>query len=104
MKSFYLFIFFSAYFISSAQTTVNLNYTGFSGSLSGKVIDSATGNPLPGSTVYIADLKLGVVADASGNYRFANLPIGNLPGGSTCDRPFHADKKCYRFNEICVGF
>jgi iron complex outermembrane recepter protein len=76
MKHLYLFILSSVYFTSDGQTTVNLNYTGFSGSLSGKVIDSATQKPLPGSSVYIADLKLGVIADAGGHYLFANLPYG----------------------------
>jgi len=76
MKHLYLFILFSIHFNSDAQTTVNLNYSGFSGSLSGKVIDSATEKPLPGASVYIADLKLGVIADAEGHYLFANLPLG----------------------------
>jgi len=76
MKLFYLFILFSTYFIADAQTSVNLHYTEYGGSLSGKVIDSATGKPLPGASVYISDLKLGVVADGSGNYLFANLPSG----------------------------
>jgi iron complex outermembrane recepter protein len=76
MKHLYLFILFSIHFILDAQTTVNLNYSGFSGSLSGKVIDSATGKALPGASVYIADLKLGVIADADGHYLFANLPLG----------------------------
>jgi iron complex outermembrane recepter protein len=76
MKHLYLFILSSVYFTSDGQTTVNLNYSGFSGSLSGKVIDSATQKPLPGSSVYIADLKLGVIADAGGHYIFANLPYG----------------------------
>jgi iron complex outermembrane recepter protein len=76
MKHLYLFILFSIHFSSGAQTTVNLNYSGFSGSLSGKVIDSATEKPLAGASVYIADLKLGVIADAGGHYLFANLPLG----------------------------
>jgi len=76
MKSILLFLIFSVYFTSTAQTSLEQNFSGFAGTLSGKVIDSATGNPIPAASVYIADLKLGVVADASGNYRFANLPSG----------------------------
>jgi iron complex outermembrane receptor protein len=76
MKSFLLFILFSVYFFSSAQTAAKWSFSGFLGTLSGKVVDSLTGKPLPGASVYIADLKLGVVADESGNYRFANLPSG----------------------------
>lgn len=76
MKSFFPFLLFSVYFISNAQTSDKRSFSGYSGSLSGKVIDSASGKPLPGASVYIADLKLGALSDESGNYRFANLPNG----------------------------
>ena len=76
MKTFLLFIFSGIYFISFAQTSSKKNFSGYLGTLSGKVTDSSTGKPLPGASVYIADLKLGVVANESGNYRFANLPSG----------------------------
>ncbi|HEX3080351.1 MAG TPA: TonB-dependent receptor [Puia sp.] len=76
MKTFLLLIFSGIYFISSAQTSSKSNFSTYLGTLSGKVTDSTTGKPLPGASVYIADLKLGVVADESGNYRFANLPSG----------------------------
>jgi iron complex outermembrane recepter protein len=76
MKTFLLFIFSGIYFISPAQTIAKRNFSGFLGTLSGKVTDSATGKPLPGASVYIADLKLGAVANESGSYRFANLPSG----------------------------
>ena len=46
-----------------------------SGSLSGRITDSH-GAALPGATVYIPDLKLGVIADSAGNYRFNTLPSG----------------------------
>ena len=45
------------------------------GSLSGKVTDK-TGAPLSGATIYIPDLKLGVVADTSGYYHFNSIPSG----------------------------
>ena len=35
-----------------------------------------TGKPISCATVYIADLKLGAIADASGHYHFNNLPSG----------------------------
>ena len=76
MKPFYLFLLLSIYFHSTAQTNARRNFSGFSGSLSGKVVDSATHNPIAGATIYIADLKIGAIADESGNYRFANLPSG----------------------------
>jgi iron complex outermembrane receptor protein len=77
MKSFLLFIFFSIYFISFSQTGAKRNFSGLLGTLSGRVVDSASGKPLAGASVYIADLKLGVTADESGNYRFNNLPSGD---------------------------
>lgn len=77
MKSFLLFIFFSIYFISFSQTVARRNFSGLLGTLSGRVVDSASGKALAGASVYIADLKLGVTADESGNYRFNNLPSGN---------------------------
>jgi iron complex outermembrane receptor protein len=45
------------------------------GSLSGRITDK-TGAPLAGASVYIPDLKLGVVADTGGYYRFGSLPSG----------------------------
>ncbi len=45
------------------------------GSLSGRITDNK-GTPLPGASVYIPDLKLGVVADTGGNYHFNTLPSG----------------------------
>ena len=77
MKTFLLFIFSGIYFISSAQTSSKRNFSGYLGTLSGKVTDSSTGKPLPGASIYIADLKLGVIANESGDYRFANLPTGS---------------------------
>jgi len=48
---------------------------GASGSLSGKVTEK-NGTPVSGATVYIADLKLGVIADTGGYYTFSSLPSG----------------------------
>jgi iron complex outermembrane recepter protein len=76
MKYFLLFILSGIYFYSSGQTSLSRRISGYSGTLSGKVLDSATGKGLAGASIYIADLKLGVVCDEAGNYRFANLPTG----------------------------
>jgi len=46
------------------------------GSLSGKIVDKGKGTPLPGASVYIADLKTGAVADSTGHYQINNLPAG----------------------------
>ena len=45
-------------------------------SLSGKVIDVKTNNPLAGATVYINDLKTGVASSADGTFIFNNIPPG----------------------------
>jgi iron complex outermembrane receptor protein len=46
------------------------------GSLSGKVSEKTKGNPLPGASVYIPDLKLGAIADSNGHFQFNTLPTG----------------------------
>jgi iron complex outermembrane receptor protein len=77
MKSLLLFSLLSIYFFSSpAQTNLKNNFSGFNGSLTGKVVDSASGTAIAGASVYFADLKLGALTDAGGNYKFANLPSG----------------------------
>ena len=47
-------------------------------SLSGTVTDKKTNQPLAGATVFISDLKLGVIADSTGNYIFKNIPSGSF--------------------------
>jgi len=77
VKTFLLFLLFSSYFFySPAQNNLQRNFSDFGGSLSGKVLDSATGTGIASASVYIADLKLGVTSDESGNYHFTNLPSG----------------------------
>lgn len=46
------------------------------GTLSGKVTEKDKGGALPSATVYIPDLKLGVVTDVNGQYHFNSLPSG----------------------------
>ncbi len=76
-----LLLLFSLYGLSfncvfSQATSLKRNMLPVSGSLSGKVEDSTSGKPISGATVYLADLKLGAIADASGQYHFSNLPSG----------------------------
>jgi iron complex outermembrane receptor protein len=42
--------------------------------LTGKITDGITGEAIPGATVYIPDLKIGVIADKNGDYKLDNLP------------------------------
>ena len=45
--------------------------------ISGKITDAKTGEPLPGATIAIADIKLGTIADQFGKYQFNNIPAGH---------------------------
>ena len=42
--------------------------------LTGKITDKVTGEALPGSTIYIPELKTGAMADIAGGYKIENLP------------------------------
>jgi len=46
-------------------------------SLRGTIKDAATGNILPGASVYLADDKIGSIADGSGKYSITNIPPGH---------------------------
>ena len=78
MKSFLLLSLFSLMlgFSFGQASSFNRPIGGLSGTLSGSVEDSSTGKPILSATVYIADLRLGAIADADGHYRFSNLPSG----------------------------
>jgi len=45
--------------------------------LTGRVLDAKTGEPLPFASVYINNTSRGTTADSSGNYRLTNVPPGN---------------------------
>lgn len=47
-------------------------------SLSGKITDKATGEALPGVTLYIPDLKTGTVSSADGTYKIDHLPQAKI--------------------------
>ncbi|MGE5175257.1 MAG: TonB-dependent receptor [Hyphomicrobiales bacterium] len=63
----------SAFFVFlTAQTT----WAGTTGSISGTVRDSKTGEPIGLASVSIPDLKRGAVTDPQGNYFILNIPAG----------------------------
>lgn len=47
-------------------------------SLTGKITDKETGQPIPGVTIYVPDLKIGTLANADGVYKIDNLPTSPL--------------------------
>ena len=61
---------------SKISYTENIN-TGNT-SLSGKITDSKTGEPLPGVSVYLPDYKTGTISHSDGTYRLDKLPKTNV--------------------------
>jgi iron complex outermembrane receptor protein len=78
---FLLFFFFSGQSFSQEKILVNdktnLNVTITKATFTGKVTDAKTGEPLPGASISLADLKLGTAADATGRFIFNNVPLGH---------------------------
>ena len=50
---------------------------GKTGTVRGKVLDSANGEPMIGVTAFIKELGLSAVTDIDGNYSIANVPYGD---------------------------
>jgi TonB-linked SusC/RagA family outer membrane protein len=46
------------------------------GTIAGRVMDAATGQPIPAAQVFISDLDLGVLSQQNGSYLLANVPAG----------------------------
>lgn len=70
MKKFISSIILSLFVISYSYAS------DITGTLNGTVTDKTNGRPLAGATVYINDLKLGVVTDTLGHYYFKTIPVG----------------------------
>jgi iron complex outermembrane receptor protein len=73
---FSLFLYGFAFSQTSASVISRMSLPGI-GTLSGKVTEKGKQNSIPGASVYIADLKLGAIADSNGYYRFIGLPSGS---------------------------
>jgi iron complex outermembrane receptor protein len=72
MKFISVNIFFTLFILFCVQKGLGQGNT-----LSGRVYDSKSNHPLPQASVFIPDLKLGVIADSTGYYHFRSLPTGN---------------------------
>src|SRR5258708_12332703 len=71
----FILIFFAT---AVSATTAPVPLSPGTGSLSGKITEQG-GTPLIGATVYIPDLKLGVITDTGGSYKFNTLPPPTYP-------------------------
>src|SRR4051812_36403266 len=45
--------------------------------ISGTVTDSLTGQPLAGTSIYLAEARIGAIADNGGHYQLPNIPTGH---------------------------
>lgn len=70
MKKFFIAILLFANILMMAQTITP------KGTISGKVIDLASSEPLTGSVITIENTNLGAAADVEGNYLIKNIPAG----------------------------
>lgn len=66
-------ILFALIFLSGITASGNNPEVGKT-ALSGKITDKATGEVLPGATLYIPDLKTGTISSVDGTYKIENLP------------------------------
>jgi hypothetical protein len=62
-------------FVIVCFATVSLGFAQ-SGSIQGTVTDNDSGEPLPATNIYLAELQRGASTDANGEYSIDNLPAG----------------------------
>jgi iron complex outermembrane receptor protein len=55
-------------------TFANLDFNPNKTILTGKITDKKTGEPIPGVSIYLPDLKIGDISNADGTYEIDNLP------------------------------
>ncbi len=72
-----LFLFNMAFSQTGLVTTTTVVQPPMKVSLRGTIKDAVTGNILPGASVYLADDKIGSIADGSGKYSITNIPPGH---------------------------
>lgn len=53
-----------------AQSTNRIHF-------SGKITDAQTGEPLPGASVLLAEVRMGAITDSAGFFQFRNVPSGH---------------------------
>ena len=86
--------------------------------ITGKITDNITGEPIPGATVYIPELKTGTIADINGVYKIENLPkvkviiqvsllgyksvVENIDLATITSRDFIMEQAITEMNEVVV--
>ena len=66
----YLIISLSLFFIVESAFAID------TGKLEGRIVDTETGEPLPGANVMILETTMGSAADVNGYYLMLNIPPG----------------------------
>ena len=59
------------------EPVINARLASTKVSVSGRVSDALTGEPLPGASVYFADAKTGAITNAKGEYSIRNIAAGS---------------------------
>lgn len=93
------------------------------GSVTGRVTEAETGDPLPGATIQVVDEGMGTAADSDGGFRISGVPAGeqtirasfvgfqtkertvSIPPGGTVQVRFQLRQQATRLQEVVkVGF
>ncbi|MCB0776614.1 MAG: TonB-dependent receptor [Chitinophagaceae bacterium] len=72
MKKLYLFFILILPFATRAMPMSEVKIT-----LSGRITDAKTGQPLPGASVFLTDDRIGAIANEKGEYIITNIPDGH---------------------------
>jgi iron complex outermembrane receptor protein len=108
------FLFLILFYWTTSQATLESGLVAFSG----KVIDAATNNPLPGATIFIAELNRGDVADKDGEFQLKEITKGNytvvcrfvgytdvketIPITGNLEKKFYMTPTVIEFSEVTV--
>jgi TonB-linked SusC/RagA family outer membrane protein len=90
------------------------------GTISGKVVDSRTGDGLPGASVIVEGLDIGAATNTDGEYSITNVPVGarrvlarfigykssvqtvNVSGGSVVELNYELNETVLQLDEVVV--
>ena len=69
---------FGIFVFISNDSLAKMIFAGGKTTLTGRITDKKTDEPLAGVTIYLPDLKTGAATDAEGRYKIENLPQSNV--------------------------